>query len=322
MFLGYARGSVGDVTMYRANGQQIQRARNRKPRNPRTNPQLYSRAIFATISKAYAAGKQIFDHSFEGFGKGAACQRQFLKLNADKLREVIASDINNDIPAVSQNGRVVAPNINYPVDNSYIVSRGSYPQNLFNYNPSQRYFELAGWTTGVKVNEYAAARGLKAGDMYTFVAFVIWEDVAYVLPSQPLNLLSSQFQSEFRWLRMKVKEGLDSDTTELDKFSQLFDFTTDGKDYMFTPANKTILQNFLIGDFGRPGAPSAIGAGAFGVIRSRVDQDLRSDTELVVIPNNVAQSNHGIMSDYILDVWQAGTSKIGNSSLILEGGDI
>ena len=44
LFLGMGRGSVGDVTFYRADGQQLSRARNRKPRNPKTNAQLIQRA--------------------------------------------------------------------------------------------------------------------------------------------------------------------------------------------------------------------------------------------------------------------------------------
>ena len=66
LFQGMARGSVGDVTFTRVNGQQVARVRNRKPKNPRTNKQLYQRAIMATVMRAYSAGRAIFDHSFEG----------------------------------------------------------------------------------------------------------------------------------------------------------------------------------------------------------------------------------------------------------------
>ena len=37
MLMGYSRGSVGDVTFARIKGQQIARARNRNPKNPKTN---------------------------------------------------------------------------------------------------------------------------------------------------------------------------------------------------------------------------------------------------------------------------------------------
>ena len=40
----------------RLNGQQVSRVRNRNPKNPRTNAQLYQRAIMATVMQAYSAG--------------------------------------------------------------------------------------------------------------------------------------------------------------------------------------------------------------------------------------------------------------------------
>ena len=53
MLLGYARGSVGDVTFYRSGGSQRARARNRKPNNPRSSSQMTQRAKFASAVKFY-----------------------------------------------------------------------------------------------------------------------------------------------------------------------------------------------------------------------------------------------------------------------------
>lgn len=53
MLLGYARGSVGDVTFYRSGGSQRARARNRKPNNPRSSSQITQRAKFASAVKFY-----------------------------------------------------------------------------------------------------------------------------------------------------------------------------------------------------------------------------------------------------------------------------
>ena len=66
MLQGMARGKVGDVVFSRLNGQQISRVRNRQPYNPRTNKQLIQRAIMATVMLGYSAGKEIFNHSFQG----------------------------------------------------------------------------------------------------------------------------------------------------------------------------------------------------------------------------------------------------------------
>lgn len=53
MLLGYARGSVGDVTFFRSGGSQRARARNRKPNNPRSSSQMTQRAKFASAVKFY-----------------------------------------------------------------------------------------------------------------------------------------------------------------------------------------------------------------------------------------------------------------------------
>ena len=53
MLLGFARGSVGDVTFYRSGGSQRARARNRKPNNPRSSAQMTQRAKFASAVKFY-----------------------------------------------------------------------------------------------------------------------------------------------------------------------------------------------------------------------------------------------------------------------------
>ena len=58
------RGKLGDIVLTRIDGQQIARPRNRQPKNPRTNKQLYQRAVMATVMQAYSAGIKIFDHSF------------------------------------------------------------------------------------------------------------------------------------------------------------------------------------------------------------------------------------------------------------------
>ena len=115
ILLGMGRGKLGDIVLTRIDGQQIARPRNRQPKNPRTNKQLYQRAVMATVMQAYSAGIKIFDHSFEGKAVGAACQRYFMKLNAKKLRAQIAADIDGDVAEASQIGHVIAPGVSVPV---------------------------------------------------------------------------------------------------------------------------------------------------------------------------------------------------------------
>lgn len=56
--LGYSRGSVGDVTFSRVKGQQVSKARNRQPANPKTNKQVLQRASFINPVKFFTQGVQ------------------------------------------------------------------------------------------------------------------------------------------------------------------------------------------------------------------------------------------------------------------------
>lgn len=125
MFLGLARGSVGDVTFYRRNAQQISRVRVRKVKNPQSNAQMWQRAINHTAVQAYSILKKICDHSFEGVSYGANSYSKFLSLNMDMLRREAGSTIQQQsgqraycpfdfkgisaMPYVISTGTIIAP---------------------------------------------------------------------------------------------------------------------------------------------------------------------------------------------------------------------
>ncbi len=94
LFLGMARKKIGDVVFYRANGEQISRARNRAPRNPRSAKQSIQRMVLATASKMAAAFRSIVDHSFEGYNVGQDSVRHFQQLAMARLRGQAAYIIN------------------------------------------------------------------------------------------------------------------------------------------------------------------------------------------------------------------------------------
>lgn len=320
------RGSVGDVTFYRSDGQQLSRARNRKPRNPKTQGQLYQRAIMATIVKAYQAGQAIFDHSFQGYSKGSGCQRQFTSLNAKLLRDLVSFDINSGRNPDEQVSRVVSPGANVPVANGYIISRGTYDQRLFDWNQAAQAFEMpqveqVPGGDAENVSEYASRVGLVAGDIYTLCIFAEREEPAFV-PSFTDDSLSYLMTAEFGWVRMIVKSGLESDETTINTMAQFFDFQTSGgnfKQMATVLANKTPGVPITMVDL-LTGVTGFMYTGAMGVIRSRLDQDLRSDSQMNIIPGEDASNMYGIVPAYILDVWGAGAAEIGHSELILEGG--
>ena len=318
------RGSIGDVTFYRADGQQLSRVRNRRPKNPKTEAQLYQRAIMATVVKAYQAGKAIFDHSFEGFSVGAQNQRQFMSLNAKMLRQLVATDINTPIATNSQKARVVAPGTSVPVANPFIISRGSYQQSLFALDASSGGFSMPEPTSGETVAHFANRVGLIAGDIYTFIIFAEKKDIAYE-SSMHDDVLASLNYCSFGFVRFIVKDGLSNVQNPISNLGQIFTVQTSGGDFEQTNEELNSIEvsdTFLIESFITKNANDYTKTGAIGVIRSRLDQDLRSDSTLYVSYGDNAENMFGIASDYILDEWLNSTTNVGNSELILEGGSV
>lgn len=82
IILGYLRGSIGDITFFRAKGQQLSRARNRAPANPRTVSQMDQRAKMACAVKFYTqVGTNFFKYAFEGKKDKESYFNAFVKNN-------------------------------------------------------------------------------------------------------------------------------------------------------------------------------------------------------------------------------------------------
>lgn len=133
MFLGMSRGSVGDVTFYRNRGNQVARARNRAPMNPKSEAQTIQRMILATASKAYSRMKGIVDHSFQGIQYGGVSQSYFLKRAMDDIRTWVSQTINitGEYPTNLRNP-LLYRGLAYPTDAhqsgvGLLISEGSVP---------------------------------------------------------------------------------------------------------------------------------------------------------------------------------------------------
>lgn len=328
IFLGQASGKVADLVFYRMNGEQVTRSRNRHPRNPKTNAQLYQRAIMATVTNAYKAGSALFDHSFEGYSVGAANQRQFLSLNARALRSLISSELINATPVAEQLGKVVGPGVKSPVGwQGLILSDGSYPQAVFSYEPlgedvSSIAYTLPSAGAATTRAAYAAAAGLVAGDIYTFCGFrgVIDFDTEVFEVQGASGAGTDQYRQAFWFVRLIVKSSFVEDTTtalntatmgdifEVDSYSEGFDAA-------FTSLAYThgVGAGDLFTDFDDVNELVTI-----GLIRSREDSGVRSRSTLMAGNQTTIQS--GISSSWALAAWEQGAVALGNSRLILEGG--
>lgn len=188
IFLGFARGSVGDTVFTRVNGIQVTRARNHTPKNPRTPRQGVQRSILKTISQAYSALSLICDHSFEGYATGTPNQSRFAKINIDMLRTRVLENVN-----LSDDQSILDATItNYspalianPVINEYCVSEGSLPQLDYKFVSKTMQLGLGSAQLGPSFTYQQLANAINAerGDQLTFM-YVYGDDSAAAAAGQ------------------------------------------------------------------------------------------------------------------------------------------
>ena len=179
MLLGFARGSVGDLTFYRRNAQQITRARSRVVKNPKTLAQQMQRSIMRTAVGAYGVIKSICDHSYEGVAYGAVSYAKFLKLNLDMLRSLAAAGGENTKSFLPSgfNGLVAMP---------WILSKGSIAWGGVECNFGQGQAALNIVFNGaapssainqIGYSDFCNFLNLREGDQLTLIAFPKRRDI-------------------------------------------------------------------------------------------------------------------------------------------------
>lgn len=175
LFLGYARGKVGDVVFAHQYGEQIARARNRSPKNPQSPLQLLQRICFNTASKAYSYFQDICNHSFEGFAEGTPCQAEFIRLNVAYLREKLAYEIafpEDEVMMESDKTNFNQKGDALPLANALIVSDGSLPSTAISVDSSSMYRVQVPYKTlsaAPTYDDIIDGLGLQRGDQLTFL---------------------------------------------------------------------------------------------------------------------------------------------------------
>lgn len=111
MLLGHARGKVGSLVFSRLKGQQVTRARNFSPANPRTASQMYQRALFTDAVKFYTRGRRnLFQFAFEDKKENESDYNAFMRNNAK--RGVVISKAAFDM-------------YGYPALGNWLMSKGT-----------------------------------------------------------------------------------------------------------------------------------------------------------------------------------------------------
>lgn len=161
-FFGLRSGSTKNFTFSELNGQQITKERVYKVKNPRTLQQMRQRMVMATISAAYSYLKEICDHSFEGFGVGSPCMREFMRVNINALK----AEAQNDAAKIAFNAFQDKKMNPVPV----IVSQGSLNDLNPKMNGSELFIEFEHQVANLNSAELVyEAMGIKAGDLITFI---------------------------------------------------------------------------------------------------------------------------------------------------------
>ena len=183
LFLGFARGKLGDVVFSRNSGEQVARARNRSPKNPQSALQMLQRVCMKTSSSAFSMMQAICNHSYQGRSEGTPCQSRFTELNVAQMRRQLRDLIEQGDPvdileSVESNfagkydtGAQIRP---------YVISEGTLPvmsYEIGGMGVCVAALVIPGLATTVATTmtyqQVINALGLQAGDQITFVALSV-----------------------------------------------------------------------------------------------------------------------------------------------------
>lgn len=314
------KGKVGGVVYYKltdSNNKATQGTRvyTSQVRNPNTTRQQYQRAILKTVSNMYAQGKVIFNHSFQGKSVGGQNAREFRRLNMRALRAQCVADYNAGLRPAGYRSFVSAKGSMYAAPNEYIISQGTYDQKFFTWNNNEKAFTIPDATEGQTVADYMTNNGLIEGDIYTFVALIVNKNV--VAGGDGQTAYETNYKSLFLYSRFRVTAPADT-TVAMENMAQVFEQLPSSLPNIeltkITPGKTLNIQAVIAAD-----VPNL---GAFGCIRSREDMDLRSNSTMHLITSTGLDApGFGIISAFVYKYWADDAGNLGDSELLLEGGD-
>lgn len=161
LFMGFGRGKVGSVVLARSNGQQVARAYNDAPKNPRSEGQMLQRSIFASAVKFFSQGRQAFyQFAFENKSAKQSDYNAFVSANAKRGMHVSKAAFDEST---------------YPVIAPWMMSKGSLPELELTYDTENKTYILGlpGLASGANWGSVSQllmdSYGLQAGDIVTIV---------------------------------------------------------------------------------------------------------------------------------------------------------
>lgn len=220
MLLGMVRGKLGDTVFYRASGEQVSRARNRAPKNPRSEKQSVQRMVLATASKTLAALAGLYDHSFEGVQVGIKSRQHAQRLLMEGYRGYAAAFFNG-AGGISETRYVFAIK-GAPIAAIYQgmpLSRGRLSMNTYSIldntqDPSATSGRIslasalsASITTQAEYAAELAKLGLEPGDQLTVVGYFENYDNIVASYDSPYGV-ADNFADMYRYARITFASEL------------------------------------------------------------------------------------------------------------------
>lgn len=300
MFLGMSRGSVGDVTFYRGRGQQLARARNRAPKNPRSSAQIIQRMILATASKAYSRLQPIVNHSFQGVTYGGESQSFFLSKAIDRIRNYVAASLEmypTTITNPSEYVGLAMPNDLHESGVGLLVSMGTIPSVSPNIQSKTEGGETIQFVAGFgpvisgddapAVSKVLNAFNAQVGDQITVIGLIegVLHRSRYVID---MNATAAALAEV--WESDGSSTAFDSNKTEIDDLLMLG--WDNGVSLMNVSSDKTVT--------------------AAAVIVSREVNGTWQRSTQYLVPMD--QDGIGQNVQGIIDLWSLGTAAIGVDS--------
>lgn len=320
LLLGMGRGKLGDVVLYRQNGQQMSRPRVRVVKNPRTSGQQIQRMIQATIAYGYAGLKTIVDHSFEGVQYGGKSMNYFMKRNMDALRAKVLS-LSNGGDAFAT---FAIPNVRVLYPNEYIVSNGSLapcpaPDKFKNTSNESTMSWAPGWSGIPSLLDFMQFFGADAGDQLTFLFFnndANQNDEVAALEGE------KAYATALAIRRIKFKESYTDEELNGNVDNAEFDMSVTSDDIQIGYSQITGTSTTYELDAEIPSFPGLRKVIAGCVIHSKKVNEawLRSPQTVVIDPLfAVSLTKNGFSLPVAYNAWMSGTTPIGVSEYILNG---
>lgn len=191
LILGTARRKLGDVVMYRRNGEQQARVRVRKISNPKSEGQALQRCYIAPVSKFYAPLAGVLERAWEGLDTSKSANA-FMKANIDLARQ-------KGYYVVKGAGFTALP---------YKISKGIMQQLWYDYKTASSTFDwsipgiqaVTGDITIAQISAALVAIGFAYGDQISIIFAIGNDDYSEVTPAWCRFILSQSDQTTLKSL--------------------------------------------------------------------------------------------------------------------------